>query len=459
MAKKTAPVTDVTTETATDVALVYTPEKREQALQRKIKADVKQLPVVDAKLAKLKADYAKLTIVDISDKKGYEAVKKGISELTKYRTATDDKRKEITKDYKDVVSGINDEAARIIEELREIEKPLRDKKQQYEEDLAAEKARIEQEKKQKLEDRVNQLKEAGLSWDGSFYAIGNISLDLVSIEKMPDDKFLLLNSKVADEVKRLADEEAERERIREEERVKLEKQKQEAEAERIRLEQERETLRQQKEAQEAEIAKLKADADKLKADAEAQRLKALAEIEQLKKEAQEKTAKLEREKIEAKAALIGYKLEEIGLRRVGDHYTYHDNVINASVNFDIKDAVKFQTDEDVTAQVETLKLALKRVQDARSTHDKEVERKRKELADQKAEADRKLAEQKEAARKAALPDVEKIDLYIGGVLSANLQSPLGKISNKTMEASLKIAQEKINTILTDLKKSLEIFTK
>lgn len=440
-------------------AVVYTPEQRELALQKKIKADAKRLPVVDAKITKLKAQYSGLTIHGIDDKKGYAAVKKAISELVSYRTSTDNKKEEITKDYRDVIKGVNAEAARIVELIRDIETPLRDLKKKYEEDLEAEKKRIEEAEKKRIEDRVNELKSAGLSFDGSFYVLGNISIDLGTIKKMPDDKFILLKSKAADESVRLAEEEAERERIREAERVKIEKEKQEAEAERLRLEKEREDLKRQREEQQAEIDKLKKEAEDAKLEAERLKKESQAEIDRLQKESQEKAEKLEREKIEAKAALVGFHLEGIGLRRVGDHYTYHDNVINAGVTYDIKDALNFNSNDDVLALVETLKLSLKTVNDKRKEHDDIIDKRRKEEQEARDKEAKRLADEAEAIRKAALPDVEKINLFFENVTLEVSKIDVNSIANEQMKKQLTVTVGKLFESLADLKKSIEIFTK
>lgn len=440
-------------------ATVYTPEQRELALQKKIKADAKRLPVVDAKITKLKAQYSGLTINGIDDKKGYAAVKKAISELVSYRTSTDKKKEEITQDYRDVIKGVNGEAARIVELIRDIETPLRDLKKKYEEDLEAEKKRIEEAEKKRIEDRVNELKSAGLSFDGAFYVLGNISIDLGTIKKMPDDKFILLKSKAADESVRLAEEEAERERIREAERVKIEKEKQEAEAERLRLEKEREDLKRQREEQQAEIDKLKKEAEDAKLEAERLKKESQAEIDRLQKESQEKAEKLEREKIEAKAALVGFHLEGIGLRRVGDHYTYHDNVINAGVTYDIKDALNFNSNDDVLALVETLKLSLKTVNDKRKEHDDLIEKRRKEEQEARDKEAKRLADEAEAIRKAALPDVEKINLFFENVTLEVSKIDVNSIANEQMKKQLTVTVGKLFESLADLKKSIEIFTK
>lgn len=247
---------------------VYTPEQREIALKKKVASDIKKLPVVDAKLAELKEKFKDMKIDGVDDKKGYAAIKSALSELTGYRTATGKKADEITQDYKDVVKGISAEAKRIIDELHDIEQPLRAERKRHEEAVEAEKKRIEEEKKKALDDRITELKGLGLVFDGQFYTIGNIAVDLATIQKMADDKFLILTTKAQEESKRLEEEEAEREKIREQEREKARIAQEEQEAERKRLEDERLALKKQQEEQAAELEKLRKEKEDMLKEAE-----------------------------------------------------------------------------------------------------------------------------------------------------------------------------------------------
>lgn len=439
--------------------VVYTPEQREEVLKKRVSQEVKALPVVERKLAQLKAKYATVTISGIDDKKGYEAVKAGIRDLTSFRTATTAKSLEITKDYKDIISGIKDFSKNIVDQLSDIEQPLRDAKLKYEADLEAEKKRKEAEEQKRIDDRIAQVKESGLSFDGSFYVLGSISVDLVTIKKMPDDKFLMLQAKAKAEAEKIAEEEAEKERIREEEREKAKQLAEKQEAERQKLEQERLELQKLKDEQEAEIKRMRDEAEAQRAEMAKMRADQQKELDRIKKEAEDAAAAAEREKIEAKAKLIGYKLEAIGFRRVGDHYDYFDSVISKGVKYDIKDMMSTTTDEEIEALVSTLSIQMQKVKDERHTQDEALEIARKQEQEAKDAAAKKIADEKEAARKAALPDVEKIHLYISGVMAANLQLPDSKISNPVMQKSLQIATSKISDILEDLKKSVDTFTK
>lgn len=439
--------------------LVYTPEQREEALKAKISTEVQKLPVVDQKLAELREKYKDFKINGTDDKKGFELAKTSLSELTSLRTATERRAGEITQDFKDVVKGINGEAKRIIDAIKDIEEPIRKAKKDYEEALAAEKKRKEEEEKQKLDSRVTKLKEIGLVFDGSFYVLGNITVDLVTIQKMKDDKFIILCSKATEEAERLEEERIEQERIREEEREKARQEALRQEEERKRLEAERLELERKAKEQQAEIDRMRAEAEEQRKEIERQKSEQERELERLRQEAKEQQDKLHRERLEATAAHIGYRLEGIGMRRVGDVYDYFDTVINKGVKYSILGAVNIKNEDEIKALVGTLDLQIKAVKDERSQHDKALEEKRKKEEEARLAEEQRIAAEKEAARQAALPDVEKVKTYISGVMAAALQTPGKSINNELIAKQLENSRAKITDILNDLQASLEVFTK
>lgn len=441
------------------VEIVYTPEQREEALQAKIASDVQKLPVVDQKLAELRERFKDFKIDGTDDKKGYELAKNSLSELTGYRTATERKALEITQDYKDVVKGVNNEAKRIIDEIKDIEAPIRSERKKYEDDLAAEKKRKEEEEKQKVEDRVTKLKEIGLAFDGQFYVLGNVTVDLLTIQKLKEDKFILLCSKASEEAARLEQERQEQERIREEEREKAKQEAIRQEEERKQLEEQRKELERKSKEQEAELKRMREEAEEQRKELERQRQEQQKELDALRQQAKERADLLEREKIEAIVSNIGYRLEAIGMRRVGDVYDYFDTVISKGAKYNIKDAVNIKSDDDITALVSTLEINIKSVKEERQQHDIKVEEKRKaDEAARKAEEER-IAAEKEALRQAALPDVEKVKAFISGVASAAMQCPAKSIGNELISKQLDNTRLKITDLLTDLNTSLEAFTK
>lgn len=433
------------------VEIVYTPEQREEALKAKVNQEVSKLPVVDQKLAELREKYKGLVIAGVDDKKGFELVKAGISELTGLRSATKRKADEITQDFKDVVKGVNGEAKRIIDEIAEIEQPLRAEKQRIEDEKEAAKKAAEEESQRKLDERITGLKNVGLAFDGSFYVLGNISVDLATIKKMPEDKYIILVSKAQEEANRLEQERLEEERIREEERKKAAEEKE-------RLEKERLDLERQKAEQAEQIRKQQEELAQQKAEHEAAIKKQQQELEKMKQEAAERSKELERQKIEATAARIGYKLEAFGMRRVSDVYDYFDNVIGAGVKYEIKAALDLQNEDDITALISTLEHQVNNLKDKRQQHDKELEYKRKKEEDAKKAEEERIAAEKDALRQAALPDVDKVNSYID-----NMQATMFKynveLNNPHISKKLGMVNNSILELLTDLKKSVETFVK
>ena len=113
------------------------------------KSELLQLDAVEEALAGLRVKYG--TVPDVTTKDGYTACKKGIREITSYRTSTDKLRKEITKPHRDFIDRVNSYGKTLIEDLQAIEQPLKDAKKDEDERAEREKqARIT-----KLRERIN----------------------------------------------------------------------------------------------------------------------------------------------------------------------------------------------------------------------------------------------------------------------------------------------------------------
>lgn len=108
-----------------------------------------ELNAVEQALAGLRKEYG--TVPNLQSKEGYALCKKGIRELTSYRTSTDKLRKEITQPHRDFIDRVNSYGKDLIEKIREIEQPLKDAKQ-HEDDRAE---REKQERIAKLRARID----------------------------------------------------------------------------------------------------------------------------------------------------------------------------------------------------------------------------------------------------------------------------------------------------------------
>ncbi|UTA79003.1 hypothetical protein J4377_13680 [Halomonas sp. XH26] len=113
------------------------------------KGELIELDAVEQALAGLREKYG--TVPNVQTKDGYELCKKGIRELTSYRTSTDKLRKEITQPHRDFIERVNSYGKDLIEKLREIEQPLKDAKKSEDERAEREK----QERIAKLRERIN----------------------------------------------------------------------------------------------------------------------------------------------------------------------------------------------------------------------------------------------------------------------------------------------------------------
>lgn len=219
---------------------------QEQGLQATIQNEIKKYSLPDAAIAELKEKYSGITFTSLEDKQNVKLIERAYQEVKKYRTGIENKRKELKKEYLETGRAIDGEAKRLTELLLEIEDPLAEQYALIKEAKEAEKIRKEQEKKAVLLKRVETLEEAGLEFDGNFYSLGNISLDITTIEQLPQEAYENLLTRVGEEKTRLEKEE--------QERIRAEQEK----AEQERLEAERkEKERQQLEAEKQEMIKMR----------------------------------------------------------------------------------------------------------------------------------------------------------------------------------------------------------
>lgn len=230
--------------------------KREETADERIIQEIKKFHLPDAEIAKMKKEFGKLKIRQLpapEDKAGMklyreekEKVQKALAVVRGVRTGLEKKRKELKADYLKIGKGIDGEAERLTTIVSPLELTLKeqwDASEKAEEDRKNEAERLAQEK---LQGRVRDLLEAGIQFDGSFYSIGDISVDVVTLKTFPDENFSALLGKVR-EVKAKKDEEARLEAER------LEAEKRKEEEARLELKRQQEELQQQQ----AELQKQK----------------------------------------------------------------------------------------------------------------------------------------------------------------------------------------------------------
>ena len=112
------------------------------------KGELVELNAIEQALAGLREQYG--TVPNVQTKDGYELCKKGIKELTGYRTKTEERRKATTKKHRDFIEQVNGYGKYLVASLKEIEQPLKDAKKSEDERAEREK----QERIAKLRERI-----------------------------------------------------------------------------------------------------------------------------------------------------------------------------------------------------------------------------------------------------------------------------------------------------------------
>lgn len=173
--------------------------------------DIKALrdnPLVKA-IANFEKEYKGLTFAGLEDKVGIEkikAAKKIVQKTRTWITKTEDALKApYIRGSKDL-KAVGDEYRALI---APIEEPLDSEIDRFKALVDAEEIRKEEEAQREGNRRVEVLKEAGMTFDGQFYVIGeSMSMDLSSIKAMPPADFEVFTDKVKKEQLRLDELEA-----------------------------------------------------------------------------------------------------------------------------------------------------------------------------------------------------------------------------------------------------------
>lgn len=219
------------------------------------KGELVELDAVEQALAGLREKYG--TVPDVQTKEGYALCKKGIRELTSYRTSTDKLRKEITKPHRDFIERVNNYGKDLIEKLQEIEQPLKDAKQHEDE-------RAEREKQQRIAKLRERIQVEILSYKDT--AVG---LDSNALAELHDEADNINTDGYFDVTKEAEDAKAEvLQHIIEMHGRALEKER--LAAEQAEVEAERRRLREEAEKREAEQKELE-ELRRFKAEQEAKR--------------------------------------------------------------------------------------------------------------------------------------------------------------------------------------------
>lgn len=219
------------------------------------KGELVKLDAVEQALAGLREKYG--TVPDMQTKEGYDFCKKGIKELTTYRTSTEKLRLEITEPHREFIKRVNNYGKDLTEKLQAIEQPLKDAKQHEDE-------RAEREKQQRIAKLRERIKVEILSYKDT--AVG---LDSNALAELHDEAVNINTDGYFDVTKEAEDAKAEvLQHIIEMHSRALEKER--LAAEQAELEAERRRLREENEKREAEQKELE-ELRRFKAEQEAKR--------------------------------------------------------------------------------------------------------------------------------------------------------------------------------------------
>lgn len=318
---------------------------------QKASQEVQRFNVARAWISEKKEAYAGLVIAGVEDKDGQKAVHTAWQEIRNKRLAVADKHTEIKADYLTITRAIDKEKNELTALLKEVEEPLKAELDRIENIKEEEKKRVEREKAQKLQGRVNELLNTGMAFNGSYYAIGaTISMDVVTLQNMSDEDYSTFLGRVKQENEAIATAKAEEERKKKEETDRLEAQRKEQEEAQKKLDDQKKQLEEQQ-----------------------------AAIDQQKKEAQD-----------ARTKARGYMLEALGLIYSYAEASWNFKTLDCGFAQISRDAVEKLEGEEWELTLHTITESVKNLKSAQAVKDEE-----------KAQAEKKRQEEAEKARKEA----------------------------------------------------------
>lgn len=227
------PTEDIPHEEVKGDVLVLAPEIGKQVLK---------FNVTIAAVQTMVADYEALLDLDISNKENYEKVRIAVGDVVGKRTGIEARRKDLNADLI-LKKGYNDKASEILKGLlAPIEEKLKAKKTAHDDEVERQKEEKKRLANLVLQNRVVELIDNGIKFDGSLYSIGDtLSMDVVSIREMDDKKYAAFLEAVKTANQKIIDEQAAKDEKAEKQREADEKLRQENEtkAEELRLEKEK----------------------------------------------------------------------------------------------------------------------------------------------------------------------------------------------------------------------------
>lgn len=420
--------------------VVLDPEQYEVAIQERISTEVKKYNIADGEIDKLKDQYSAITVPALKDKEGIKVMKDALSHITGLINRIEDKRKELKDYYLRTGKGIDDEAKRLKDMLETIREPLKITKSEFDRLEKEEKERKIREEEEKLEQRVASVKEAGMTFDGSFYVVGpSISMDIVTLKGMKDADFEFFIAKIKIEVDRLAKIKEEEDRIAAEKAEEQRKEREKFEQQQKELEEQQRKMKEQQEAfqkQQDEFAAQQRKAAQEETERKNQILKEMVSARSAQLEGLGFVFRTATKEFEFKNKGGSYKVAESTLGTSGPEYWLQFiEGLKPELN-----AFNIRHDEiEAAEREEQRKQAL-------------AEQQRKEEAQRKAEEEKAEAMRiQEEERQAALPDFEKAIAYCELIMGIELP----KVTDDRIIITFESIHEFIEKTLGLLKEELE----
>lgn len=197
-------------------------------VEDQIRLELAKFNLADSKIAEMKQAYGGLVISGPDDKDGYKAVKEAWNDTRSRRTGLEKKGLELRGGYGVITKAIKKEEDRLIELLTPLEDELYKKWKAIDDEKERAKKEKEEAEQRELMVRVEEVMNMGMTLKDGMYVIGDtISVDVASLRAMPADQYEKFKAAVqakAAELKKIADDLAEKKR-QEEEKLRQEQEK------------------------------------------------------------------------------------------------------------------------------------------------------------------------------------------------------------------------------------------
>ena len=189
---------------------IFAPENKEKIIQAFVNSASLNYSFTPAQSKKMVKESSKLSIKDKDDKEGFQKVYEQHRKFVKARTSTDKERKVLVEPFLEIKKRIDDVAKDdILGILVNEEARLKGQVDQWKAWEQEEADRIEKEEADRINQRVSELEEVGIKFDGAFYSCGeNISVDIVTIKDLSDEAFSELKKRVSVENEKIEQAEA-----------------------------------------------------------------------------------------------------------------------------------------------------------------------------------------------------------------------------------------------------------